>query len=891
MEKIKKDSLKGKVLAILIIVAMLLSMTPVTFAASPVTFSAVADKTSVKNGDDFTITISISNNSGFSALNYDLYYDSDKVQFVEMESSLFSEHNDNKEKSRVSFAFASAKNYSGNGVIAKVKFKVKDDAKTGNIEFKQGIYEIADENDADVESLPKQDYGRANLELLGDFVTVTDGIKNVAMKSMPNKLEYDINDTKLDVSGGKLIVTMDDNTTKEVSLTADMCSNYDLSVVGEHQVTVSYGGLSLEKAFTITVSDPQIAVVEGLIKALKPADQLTLQDKNQVVAARTAYDKLAEASQKLVDKTVYEKLVAAEGKITALEGDKEKVDNVIRLIDAVKNIDSLTYADKAKVDTAKAAYDALGDLQAQVPGTSLTALDNAVDRMAELVQAEQDKADAAAVDALITALPQPAKISDEEQVTTARKAYTDLNNQAKGYVTKLADLVAAEDKIASLIKEAGAAKGLIEAIPAQLTLGDKAQVEEAKAAYDALDTDQKAIVGDELAAKLSEAVTTMSALVKEAEDKAVAAEFTAMVEGFNNPLTLADKAAVTGARSFYSEMSDDAKQYVTEDTLSALAAAETEIARLQKIEDDKAAAKPASEAIAALPEALTLDHRNAVQGARAAYDKLTDDQKAYVTNLGKLTEAEAKIAELAQTADKKAEALSAVLASFPTEPATPADTAVLFAADDAYAELDAAEKSYLEESKPETMQAYRDAITAAKAVNHQVDEISLGSDVPWYVVLQKTDLTEEAVISGLTSQAAGSELLGLYDLNLLQLNADGELEPFTPTENIQFRVTIADGDKYEDFRLIHDLGAGEYDIINAVGFVDGAAIFELDSFSPYALAADVKPLAADDPNQGTAQGSAGSATKTGDETNLPLYLLLLALSGAGLVALKRKAKA
>lgn len=891
MEKIKKDSLKGKVLAILIIVAMLLSMTPVTFAASPVTFSAVTDKTSVKNGDNFTITINISNNSGFSALNYDLYYDSDKVQFVEMESSLFSEHNDNKEKSRVSFAFASAKNYSGNGVIAKAKFKVKDDAKTGNIEFKQGIYEIADENDADVESLPKQDYGRANLELLGDLVTVTDGIKNVAMKSTPNKLEYDINDTKLDVSGGKLIVTMDDNTTKEVSLTADMCSNYDLGVVGEHPVTVSYGGKSIENAFTITVTDPQIAVVEGLIKALKPADQLTLQDKNQVVAARTAYDKLAEASQKLVDKTVYEKLVAAEGKMTALEGDKEKVDNVIRLIDAVKNIDSLTYADKVKVDAAKAAYDALGDLQAQIPGTSLTALNNAVDRMVELVQAEQDKADAAAVDALIAALPQPAKISDEEQVTTARTAYTDLNEQAKGFVTKLADLVAAEEKIASLKKEADAAKGLIEAIPAQLTLGDKGQVEKAKAAYDALDTDQKALVGDELAAKLSEAVTTMSALVKEAEDKAVAAEFTAMVEGFNNPLTLADKAAVSGARSFYSEMSDDAKQYVTEDTLSALAAAEAEITRLQKIEDDKAAAKPVSEAIAALPEALTLDHRGAVQGARAAYDKLTNDQKAYVTNLSKLTEAEAKIAELAQTADKKAEALSDALAAFPTEPATPADTAVLFAADDAYAELDAAEKSYLEESKPETMQAYRDAVTAAKAVNHQVDEISLGNDVPWYVVLQKTDLTEEAVISGLTSQAAGSELLGLYDLNLLQLNRDGELEPFVPTEKIQFRVIVADGDKYENFRLIHDLGAGEYDIINAVGFVDGAAIFELDSFSPYALAADVKPLAVDDPNQSTAQGGAGSATKTGDETNLPLYLLLLALSGAGLVALKRKVKA
>ena len=70
---------------------------------------------------------------------------------------------------------------------------------------------------------------------------------------------------------------------------------------------------------------------------------------------------------------------------------------------------------------------------------------------------------------------------------------------------------------------------------------------------------------------------------------------------------------------------------------------------------DAAAAASVSSAITAIKE-VTLDKRGVVEAARAAYNTLTEDQKALVTNYTDLTAAENRIAELVQEAADKAEA-------------------------------------------------------------------------------------------------------------------------------------------------------------------------------------------------------------------------------------------
>ncbi|MGI6363786.1 MAG: hypothetical protein ACOX21_08625 [Bacillota bacterium] len=47
--------------------------------------------------------------------------------------------------------------------------------------------------------------------------------------------------------------------------------------------------------------------------------------------------------------------------------------------------------------------------------------------------------------------------------------------------------------------------------------------------------------------------------------------------------------------------------------------------------------------IAALPEEITLADKNAIEAARSAYEALTPSQQAFVTNLDKLLEAEARL--------------------------------------------------------------------------------------------------------------------------------------------------------------------------------------------------------------------------------------------------------
>ena len=134
----------------------------------------------------------------------------------------------------------------------------------------------------------------------------------------------------------------------------------------------------------------------------------------------------------------------------------------------------------------------------------------------------------------------------------------------------------------------------------------------------------------------------------------------ALIEALGD-VTLEKKESVEAARNAYDALSTDAKKLVS--NYDVLVQAEKSIQTLEakkqqeelKNQMDAAAAASVSSAITAIGE-VTLDKRGVVEAARAAYNTLTEDQKALVTNYTDLTAAEGRIAELVKEATDKAEA-------------------------------------------------------------------------------------------------------------------------------------------------------------------------------------------------------------------------------------------
>ena len=332
-----------------------------------------------------------------------------------------------------------------------------------------------------------------------------------------------------------------------------------------------------------TQQDKQAAMaVEALIDAI--GTPVTLESEDAIVAARTAYDALNDNAKSYVDPDCYAILTAAEAALAELKASAQRVADVIAAINALPAADELTLNDEAAVAAARAAYEALSEAeQAQV--TNLAALEAAEAKIDQL-EAEQDQQAASAADAVIAALPAVDAITldDAAAVAEARAAYDALTPEQQALVNNYDALLAAEAKIAELQEQAASAQ----------------RVAEATAAIDALPA------ADEV--------------------------------------TLADEAAVIAARMAYDALSDAEKAQVSADKLIA---AEAKIAELKAQQSSQEKITDATDKISALPaaDAVTLADEAAIAAARAAYDALTDAEKAQV-DASALVAAEARLAAL-----------------------------------------------------------------------------------------------------------------------------------------------------------------------------------------------------------------------------------------------------
>ena len=170
----------------------------------------------------------------------------------------------------------------------------------------------------------------------------------------------------------------------------------------------------------------------------------------------------------------------------AAEPDAE-VQMVIDLIAALP--DEITLADEATVA-------AIGELYEELPAEKQQQVSNLAVLQAAQAHIEQlFSAGVAAVDALIAALPQTITLTDEQTIAAAANAYEALTDAQKQAVADHARLAAAQTAISGLKQEAAdAVIAQIEALGTDITPEDAQQVADARAAYDALALEIRALI-------------------------------------------------------------------------------------------------------------------------------------------------------------------------------------------------------------------------------------------------------------------------------------------------------------------------------------------------------------------------------------------------------------
>lgn len=378
---------------------------------------------------------------------------------------------------------------------------------------------------------------------------------------------------------------------------------------------------------------------------------------------RAAYDALSDTSKQNV--TNYQKLVDAENGVASF---KKTADLSVKIA-ALPSVYRATLEDVEPIKSVQEIYESLTqeekDRLTVNEYNKLMALIEKIDR---LNQAAADKviADIAAIGPIDEITLESAK-----QIQKARAGYDALNKYAQ-YIVEYAKpvnyytLLDAEVKLKELqdaaaeqerIDRAAAAAvdNLIDAI-GEVTLKSKQAIETARAAYDNLTPTQKTYVTK--LDTLTAAETAYKALVdrKAADD---------VIEKINaiGKVTLESKTAIEAARAAYNALTNDQKLLV--ENYDVLTAAEAELARLEAEAKDKADREAAAQVDEMIERLFPVTRYSgpAIRMARAAYEALTEDQKALVTRYSDLVRAEKEYAAIPP--------LRPVGPSKPSKPSTP----------------------------------------------------------------------------------------------------------------------------------------------------------------------------------------------------------------------------
>ncbi len=246
-----------------------------------------------------------------------------------------------------------------------------------------------------------------------------------------------------------------------------------------------------------TGEDAAVKDVVEMINALPAAETITKETnlvslKDQVNAARAAYDELSDDQKAAFNADVLGKLTALEAKISELESNDQEtkpsdaVQTVVDAINALPAVETITEETdlvslKDQVNAARAAYDALSDDQkAAFDAATLEKLTALEAKISELESGEQESAPSEAVQNVIEKIDAAVEQID---YTTETIPATDGTTVTKTHITMLKDLDPANNAELKALIDKEAAHEQDENQPA-LTNEEAAQLDAARKAFE-----------------------------------------------------------------------------------------------------------------------------------------------------------------------------------------------------------------------------------------------------------------------------------------------------------------------------------------------------------------------------------------------------------------------
>ena len=380
----------------------------------------------------------------------------------------------------------------------------------------------------------------------------------------------------------KAIGTLE-NTPESIALVNDAKDGYDaLSDLAKSHLDPDYEKALLDD-YAAMLTMEKINAIGDL--EYTPASKALIDD------ARASFDALSDDQKQIVPNI--DVLVKDEADFAAVKAVAEKVDA----------IGAITFdeASKAKIDDARADYEALTDDQ------------KAFFPLEELEAYEAAYAEMGKIQAIGTLANTP---ESKALVEAAKAGYDALNAEQKSHLDPAYEKTLLDDYAAML------AMGKINAIgTVAYTPESKALIDAARASYDALSADQKKLV------------LNYETLTKDEADYAKVASSVGKVDSIGDiTFDEASKAKIEAARADYEALTDDQKAFYPRKTLTELENYENAYKALTKI--------------SAIGEVgYDSDSEKRIEEARTAYDSLSEEQKALVQapDLEKLTKGEQSI--------------------------------------------------------------------------------------------------------------------------------------------------------------------------------------------------------------------------------------------------------
>lgn len=422
----------------------------------------------------------------------------------------------------------------------------------------------------------------ADADKLCYTTTHTDPVATKLTVSGTFKTEYVLGE-ELDLSGIVLTVSFNEGEDTVVTLDDVTVTGYDKNTLGEQTITITYSGVPANITVNVRNATKEITVKLTILGDSKHGDNgsiHTLIDGNLTTwVSTTAYTVDANSTVWDVVKTCLDEKGYTYSNPSG---------NYIVSVNGLGEIDN--GGNSGWMYTLNGTHPLLGVSEQKLKEGDVIILHYTDDYTKEEGSWTDDDDDAARkVDDLIDKIG-TVTLTDacKQKIDAARKAYKSLSAADKAKVTKLPTLEAAEKKYQELKTaddraKANAVVSLIDKIGNPVTLDDEKAIQAARSAYDALTTDQKALVSNY--AKLTAAETALAKLKATKADEDAAKKVSDAIDALGD-ITLDSEQAITDARKAYDSLTDLQKNLV--ENLSKLENAEKKLAELkaaQKIRD------------------------------------------------------------------------------------------------------------------------------------------------------------------------------------------------------------------------------------------------------------------------------------------------------------------